>query len=855
MSKIRQESTEQRKLQLHNLLKQRKHKLTQLYCVSRLHEFLTITDDKDLTDQIEEFLDLNDIQKGCVFDPSSLPKFKQIEPPVERKSSRSKSSTPVDSVKRERETLKEEKKTHIEDKKETSSAASASESTEEPPAKRQKLESKDLLKVPEIRGPPRVKPLPLNTYLNATPTPVKVSQKHTNYMLKEIKNSDTHNETEMLFHKDNINARDSVYLLMNDNIPSKIPQAVPLAELKYVSQTLPLIKLIPMAHKAVTTDIMNTALNEGRIAVVSSRIEELKRLGLWSLRQPKKFIDPWTGKQHLTHQNILIEEGKWMQADFREFKKYKIAICAMMAQAVMDYWNYGKVCCVKREEIKHSEENSDLGSITTPEIRDDAENSIDISLLMKRIDPLEEIKPLILPTPSEQDYRLRVEKNPTPFKLVLSFDELNSLERSIAQDIPLYLGVQEDEQAIKPVSELPFAPISKSTVLLDDDNYLKLVEKQVIEEEPSLVALSKRRGMFYGNRRSHYLRPPVAPSLRYLQYRTPTIWLPEDDQELVKNINAYAYNWELISAHLSSQSTRAYISNIERRTPWQCFERFVQLNEKFQFPDMKGPKAHNAQIWLIEAHRLQQQQKRRISPLGVGEESIQRGHERLRWASMFEAMRKCIKKRENAPRPNPTQPRKPLDCKNTAVPTPAEMSQLKAQRDDALRRDLQMRRVAKQRLAAAVQQQQQQQQNASRSTTKQQHVPRSAPITNNSRPGSTSNSRQASSAPTTEEAKVTTQTPQQRPVKQLTEKEIIESYARKILAQKPDFTPELALKAAESYYRNVTLKQQQNAKVALTAVAQNNAKTMVSSTSANVNTAIRSPTPQELLQKFQQQKR
>ena len=213
-----------------------------------------------------------------------------------------------------------------------------------------------------------------------------------------------------------------------------------------------------------------------------------------------------------------------------------------------------------------------------------------------------------------------------------------------------------------------FEPISKAIVMLDDDDFLKIVEKQIIDEEPSLVPFSKRRGMFYGNRRSHYLRPPVAPSLRYLRCRTPTIWLPEDDHELVKNINTYAYNWELISAHVSSRPTRSYCSNIERRTPWQCFERFVQLNERFQFIDMKGPRAHNAQIWLIEAHKLQQQQKRRISPLGVGEESIQRGHKRLRWASMFEAMRKCFKKRENAPRPNPSQPRKPLDCKNTSVP-------------------------------------------------------------------------------------------------------------------------------------------------------------------------------------------
>nr|5Y81_C Chain C, Chromatin modification-related protein EAF1 [Saccharomyces cerevisiae S288C] len=336
----------------------------------------------------------------------------------------------------------------------------------------------------------------------------------------------------------------------------------------------------------------------------------------------------------------------------------------------------------------------------------------------------------------------------------------------------------------------------------------------------------------------------------------PTIWLSEDDQELVKNINTYGYNWELISAHMTHRLTYSYLSNIERRTPWQCFERFVQLNERFNFSDLKGPRAHSAQQWLIEAHKFQQRQNRRISPLGVNTESIQRGHRRLRWASMFEAIRKCMKKRENTPRPNPTQPRKPLDCKNMKVPTPAEMSLLKAQRDEALRRDIQLRRTVKNRL----QQRQQQSQQAHSSRAQ-------SPIPSNGKSSSNLARNGQASAPR----------PNQ---KQYTEQDIIESYSRKLLEQKPDIGPEMALKAAKNYYRTLREQQQQLKQHQIQQQRQqlqeesshvqqlqqlqpgSQAPPPKSSPSqsslsniSNINSAprIKSPTPQEILQRFQKQ--
>lgn len=952
-----------------DLIDERDRKLTELYCVSRLNQLLELTDENKLRKEIDAFLKKNDIRRGIRFDEASLPKLLHTAAtPITKKKlkdvnlinvpnqrlSDSKMSRELPensenvSVKSEshfvpshdnsiRENMMDslrpaEKTGGMWNKRPLESTMGGEEERHE---KRQKMQSQSLessnnsemASLPISPRPPVPNALAHYTYYEnieyppADPTEVQPAVKFKdplikNIMAKEIDTSDHYNEN-------NVDALETVFLLMNDYIPSKIPQALPLAELKYMSQTLPLINLIPRAHKALTTNIINNALNEARITVVGSRIEELRRLGLWSLRQPKRFIDPW--KQHNTHQNILLEEAKWMQADFKEGHKYKVAICTAMAQAIKDYWTYGEICCVKRKTLLPGKENklSDDGRISEKSGRpsDTSRNDSDISIagkddigIIANVDDITEKESaaandndengkneagarsdfdfadgllsqegahdqiissidtkLLLKKPSSPSEVVLIQHEVAassalieteeskkelapPFKLSIFVDELNTFEKTLIQDLPLYNGINEERP--KKDDSLPFIPISKSVVSLDDNGFYKLLERQLIDEEPSISQLSKRRGMFYGNRRNHYLRPPAVPSLRYLQNRTPTIWLSEDDQELVKNINTYGYNWELISAHMTHRLTYSYLSNIERRTPWQCFERFVQLNERFNFSDLKGPRAHSAQQWLIEAHKFQQRQNRRISPLGVNTESIQRGHRRLRWASMFEAIRKCMKKRENTPRPNPTQPRKPLDCKNMKVPTPAEMSLLKAQRDEALRRDIQLRRTVKNRL----QQRQQQSQQAHSSRAQ-------SPIPSNGKSSSNLARNGQASAPR----------PNQ---KQYTEQDIIESYSRKLLEQKPDIGPEMALKAAKNYYRTLREQQQQLKQHQIQQQRQqlqeesshvqqlqqlqpgSQAPPPKSSPSqsslsniSNINSAprIKSPTPQEILQRFQKQ--
>ncbi|GME87328.1 unnamed protein product [[Candida] boidinii] len=145
-------------------------------------------------------------------------------------------------------------------------------------------------------------------------------------------------------------------MMLPEKRPHKVPETTSLPEIYYHQQTLPMAKLFIRAHKALTTESYEATLVEGKIAVLYSRMEELKRRHNWSLRQPKRYVDPFV-KATKTHWDFLLSEMKWLSTDFREHRKYKMVQCAYIAQAVTDYWNYGKVCCIVPKPIHFLEDD------------------------------------------------------------------------------------------------------------------------------------------------------------------------------------------------------------------------------------------------------------------------------------------------------------------------------------------------------------------------------------------------------------------------------------------------------------------------------------------------------------------
>lgn len=459
----------------------------------------------------------------------------------------------------------------------------------------------------------------------------------------------------------------SVHLfVLPDRLPEPILAPKTLAELYYTTQTTPLAKLLPAANKTLSTDTYQLFLLEGKLAVVHSRIEELKRANKWSLRQRVKFKGPGRAK---VHWDILLDEMEWMRNDFKEERKLKTTICYEIAGAIKDYWSLGKdATCIKPRPIVH------IGQEETATINP---KELNVSKVYESL----------VPNCSTDAY----DQPKAPFSLNIDVANLNSASKEMLDRMPMQdLGSKFKLPYTKDDS-LSITPITKFLTIPETDSDWQRLVMEVHQRPPAdekNLQPNYDGPIFaseFSNKRYAGIRPPPPPHLKYLDYRTPTIWLPQDDKKLVGLAKECLFNWDLISAAMLNETPYSFQSNIERRTPWQCFERWLQLTPSYNIVEMRGQHARAAQIWLEASMKAQSTTKRRISPLGVGVESIQRGHRRLRWASMFDGMRKSMRNRENMSRQGPQVHKKFVSTENLKqVPTPGELSKLKYDRDNSV---------------------------------------------------------------------------------------------------------------------------------------------------------------------------
>lgn len=155
---------------------------------------------------------------------------------------------------------------------------------------------------------------------------------------------------------------------------------------------------------------------------------------------------------------------------------------------------------------------------------------------------------------------------------------------------------------------------------------------------------------------AHSFRPPSEfnmPAQSWFESRQQSQWTLSEDDELRKLVREYEYNWSLISACLSSASL--FSSGAERRTPWECFERWVSFEglpgdmARHQYFRAWNSRREGARQHLDKIFQAQQQahggaqlslRRRSAEPTGV---------ERRRTSKHFAliaGMQKAAKKRE-----------------------------------------------------------------------------------------------------------------------------------------------------------------------------------------------------------------
>lgn len=90
------------------------------------------------------------------------------------------------------------------------------------------------------------------------------------------------------------------------------------------------------SRKTLATHDWMLARNELQDVKTIQKIESLKKKNLWSLRQLKQHKSAPRAK---THWDSMLDEMKWMRTDFKQERRWKIAMAHMVAMAVMEWHN------------------------------------------------------------------------------------------------------------------------------------------------------------------------------------------------------------------------------------------------------------------------------------------------------------------------------------------------------------------------------------------------------------------------------------------------------------------------------------------------------------------------------------
>ena len=502
----------------------------------------------------------------------------------------------------------------------------------------------------------------------------------------------------------------------------------------------PLEKILYHANKTIGTSDASLALQDHQACKVLHRVYHLQSHDKWSLRQPKRCPEPTRSPSHW---DVLLKEAKWMRTDFREERKWKRVTARNLAQACADW------CAASAEQRKamqvsalpppkpavtpagdvamaddgrpdepENEPTPDLisGDVASPQNADD----------LSEVFP-ETISPSAIFTLQEDDVVFGLKRTAAADQLLdelpmygppLKVPRVDMIAPSYDPDahwrrpaLPLSKYVEGQMQLRDegpPRKRSRFNYHSEEFDDEGDSGFVSDLSAHQVNLPPTTdeVALFRPEMKHIRDRlhAGHQFRPPtdhLMPHQSFYECRNPSMWTMSEDDELRNLVREYSYNWPLISSMLATRSM--FASGAERRTPWECFERWINLEglpsdmQKTQYF-----KAYNARIEAAQRVILQNQMAQQTSTTTTGgpPQPVRRRPttplrvERRRnqkHLTLLDAMRKLAKKREtaiqkqqqtaaqNAANKKPNEP--PTQRPNK---TPREYSLLRWERDQAL---------------------------------------------------------------------------------------------------------------------------------------------------------------------------
>ncbi|MCJ1471840.1 chromatin modification- protein VID21 [Lambiella insularis] len=385
------------------------------------------------------------------------------------------------------------------------------------------------------------------------------------------------------------------------------------------SQQPSLNSLISSAHKVLNTSNHYLDFYQQQDCRILKRIHHLQATNRWPLRQHARSQEP---QRPTTQWDILLGHMKWMQTDFREERKWKLAAAKNIADWCAEWVasshsrrtslqvSIARNTSKAREAEGHAtpvslaNNGENLRSDTTPDLVPSAEDEASDGPedATPSVDILGTPAPAAIFSLAPEDVIFELDKTPTSDKLLAELPLYQPWDNITENDI------ETNDLSLDRSWKTPLVPISKfatakmailSTVPSrkrsrydyedeDEDEQGPLKRpfltparsSQPIPPEKDDVALFNPENKHIIDRlhTAHAFRPPSEfsmPSQSFFESRNCSQWTWAEDDELRKLVREYAYNWSLISNCLSSPSL--FSSGAERRTPWECFERWVSF--------------------------------------------------------------------------------------------------------------------------------------------------------------------------------------------------------------------------------------------------------------------------------------
>ncbi|KAK1599073.1 uncharacterized protein LY79DRAFT_505271 [Colletotrichum navitas] len=460
----------------------------------------------------------------------------------------------------------------------------------------------------------------------------------------------------------------------------------------------PIEVILNQSHKTVSTPDAYVAIQDNQACRVLRRVYHLQQHDKWSLRQPKRCPEPVRPESHL---DVLLQEMKWMRTDFREEKKWKLAAARNLAHACAEWVASTEE---ERKDLQVSayippkpqplDTEADASMVdamldvadaqATPELVPSGDHDSPEHVDELREEVLETVAPSAIFALDEDDVVFELRSSPAADQLLQELPMYGAPLKVPAFD---FTGPEFDPDAHWRRPALPLSKYVEGEMKLSSDGPPRKRSRYQYEEEEDdddekvvfgsqptkkmkLPPQNIDVALFHPEMKSirdrlhagHQFRPPAEyqmPMQSFYECRSPSQWtLPEDD-ELRSLVREYSYNWSLISSLLTPRSV--FTSGAERRTPWECFERWINLEglptdmQKTQYFKAYQNRIDAANRVIMQQNQIAQQQaagsttpatpvarRRPSTPLRV---ERRRNQKHL---TLIDAMRKLAKKRETA---------------------------------------------------------------------------------------------------------------------------------------------------------------------------------------------------------------